>query len=128
MLSVKMKLTCFHQRRKHFRYLFKALWFFFKLSVCKIPFLPMKRRRSSNHFLHIAQKTDILISFNYSSGARNWVGKKKSEQKKRYDDDDDLHQFCTWSNYSLSCRSFCLSLPLSTSKKFFLCFPLPQSI
>ena len=61
-----------------------------------------------------------------SSGARNWVGKKKSEQKKRYHDDD--HQFCTWSNYSLSCQSFCLSLPFSTSKNFFLCFPPPKSI
>ena len=55
---------------------------------------------------------------------------KKSEQKKkvprrrRLDD----HQFCTWSNYTLSCRSFCLSLPLSTSKNVFLCFPRLQSI
>ena len=27
---------------------------------------------------------------------------------------------CTWSNYSLSCRSFCLYLPLSTPQNFFL--------
>ena len=61
------------------------------------------------------------------SGARNLVGKKKKVNKKkkvrrrRLDD----HQFFSWSNYSLSCRNFCLSLPLSTSKNFFLCFPLP---
>ena len=53
------------------------------------------------------------------------LAKKKVNKKKRYDDD---HQFCTWSNYSLSCRSFYPSLPLSTFKNFFLCFPLLQSI
>ena len=59
------------------------------------------------------------------------LAKKKSEQKKKYHDDSTQrldHQFCTWSNYSLSCRSFCLSLPLSTFKNFFLCFLLPWSI
>ena len=56
------------------------------------------------------------------SGARNWVGKKKSEQKKVPRRLDEYHQFCTWSNFSLSCRSFCLSLPLSTPPKLFLMF------
>ena len=42
---------------------------------------------------------------------------KKSEQKKRYD--DDYHQFCDWSNFSLSCRRFCLSLSLFNLQKTF---------
>ena len=49
-------------------------------------------------------------------------------KKRGEGDDEDDGQFCTWSNYSLSCPSFYLSIPLSTSKNIFLYFPLPQSI
>ena len=81
-----------------------------------------------NWKIEIAFVTSLLnyLKHDYSNGARNWVGKKKVNKKKGTTTRLDP-QFCTWSNYSLSCRSFCLSLPLST-KNFFLCFPLPQSI
>ena len=45
-------------------------------------------------------------------------GQKKKWTKKKW----TKKKGCTWSNYSLSCRSFCLSLPLLTSKNFFSCF------
>ena len=68
----------------------------------------------------------ILIPFLESTQFFCLISKKFL--RRLNDDDDEYHQFCTWTNYSLSCRSFCLSLPLSTSKNFFLHFPLPQSI
>ena len=57
---------------------------------------------------------------------KKWT--KKRYQRRRTTRRQLDHRFCTCSNYSLSCRSFCLSLPLPTSKNFFWCFPLPQSI
>ena len=52
---------------------------------------------------------------------KKWTKKKgtttTTTTRRRFD-----HQFCTWSNYSLSCRSFCLSLPLSTFQKLFFMF------
>ena len=103
------------------------------------PSLPITLREVRDRFFDILKTRypppDHVV---YSSEARpkaersselGWQKKKWTKEKApRLDDDDEYHQFCTWSNYSPSCRSFCLSLPLSTSKNFFLCFQLPQSI
>ena len=101
--NVYLKKPCFLQN-------FSQIWIFFTLVFCRL-----------------LQKIywDKKL---FWGGARNSVGKKKVNKKRYHDDDDSTTNFVPGSNYSLSCRSFCLSLPLFTSRNFFLCFPLPQSI
>ena len=110
------------EKARHFERPFKNRWIVSTLTALKKQNQQIVRL-NINFFFKFTCNHQMIIRAELKIG----LAKQKIEQKKKVRRRLD-HQFCTWSKYSLSCRSFCFSLPLSTSKNFFLCFPVPQSI